>query len=501
MKNENSPQTPFVEDIRKIKTYTKEREITPQEGAELLVNAAGGVVEGCKFWDDPKLSRSGKLVCVVLNSLRCSFCAVCDSRMGFNGISQWKHCAIAEETHPRDVPEGVPPLPGDKPWLAYVPSEDVISSGRQNPVYHSTFGKDGEVWHSGQWGGYPDHNYYAIDVRTDFAKENFPDIVECYRDCSFMQPEPDPEIAPGHNPDKLTVEQVEVSEGWRLLSKEEQQFAQNPEKGLTQLWGFLGGWEDVRQRGKFYQNTTYRTLQPEGYFLRGIASGQYKDSSHSSGEVQKLRGKLNTATNARDNLELHYNKRCEQVKRLFKRLRSVREERDRAIREIKSLRAQLKTARYTPQHHQIKALRDEVADLADRCERYKQGFNDAIKERNDARKHRDRAYRERDAKHGELQAARSENERLQKEVKHLHAEVAYLRSNSPEKRLQCERAKVAGLRARAEDKEQELSEKQRAFNQMVQQYVDRDAQVESIRIASRWKFLKAFLFGPKVFKE
>lgn len=71
-------------------------------------------------------------------------------------------------------------------------------------------------------------------------------------------------IASGHNPDKLTVEQV--GEGWRLLSEEEI----DPTRRKTievQMWSsdamtwHPSGWFAD------HPTRTYRTQKPEGYFL------------------------------------------------------------------------------------------------------------------------------------------------------------------------------------------------------------------------------------------
>lgn len=70
-------------------------------------------------------------------------------------------------------------------------------------------------------------------------------------------------IASGHNPDKLTVEQV--GEGWRLLSVEEV----NTSRGATsdiQGYSMFKEWRSTPVTGN-WDNTTYRTQKPEGYFL------------------------------------------------------------------------------------------------------------------------------------------------------------------------------------------------------------------------------------------
>lgn len=76
-------------------------------------------------------------------------------------------------------------------------------------------------------------------------------------------------IAAGHNPDKLTEEQIGVSEGWRLLSVEERKAindntSANSAHGLTQRWTD-NAWSDISAGNSSLY--TYRTKQPPGYFL------------------------------------------------------------------------------------------------------------------------------------------------------------------------------------------------------------------------------------------
>ncbi|MEO0793511.1 MAG: dATP/dGTP diphosphohydrolase domain-containing protein [Verrucomicrobiota bacterium] len=75
-------------------------------------------------------------------------------------------------------------------------------------------------------------------------------------------------IAKGHNPDKLAVEQVGVSDGWRLWTKAEIDFIKKPTKwhaaevfiSREERWGRFYGFT-------FREAETYRTDKPEGYFL------------------------------------------------------------------------------------------------------------------------------------------------------------------------------------------------------------------------------------------
>ncbi len=76
-------------------------------------------------------------------------------------------------------------------------------------------------------------------------------------------------LAPGHNPDRLTVKQV--GRGWRLLSHAEQAhlYEENRiQKHLSCWCSGLQFWQGPAH--KFYGNApsnTYRTRKPAGYFL------------------------------------------------------------------------------------------------------------------------------------------------------------------------------------------------------------------------------------------
>ena len=99
----------------------------------------------------------------------------------------------------------------------------------------------------------------TINGRTYAAKEN-PD--------GSITLTPLSPIAKGHNPHKLTEAQVGVSEGWRLISEEEQRLAKEPDKSLVELWSeYISAWNSCDTGGKFYHTSTYRTKQPEGFFL------------------------------------------------------------------------------------------------------------------------------------------------------------------------------------------------------------------------------------------
>jgi hypothetical protein len=80
--------------------------------------------------------------------------------------------------------------------------------------------------------------------------------------------DPMDELAPGHNPDKLTRRQVETDLGWRLVTLEEKDKAGIAEKYLTQYWSGSDQWMQPPYRtGKFAYDSAYRTQCPKGYFL------------------------------------------------------------------------------------------------------------------------------------------------------------------------------------------------------------------------------------------
>lgn len=69
-------------------------------------------------------------------------------------------------------------------------------------------------------------------------------------------------IAAGHNPDKLTEEQVEIKHGWRLLEPAE--ICNRPVTFDIQIYGT--SWCTCATNGSV-KSYTYRTLRPPGYFL------------------------------------------------------------------------------------------------------------------------------------------------------------------------------------------------------------------------------------------
>lgn len=86
---------------------------------------------------------------------------------------------------------------------------------------------------------------------------------------AILPPLPSP-ICAGHNPDRLTEEQVGVAEGWRLLTEEEQK-ERVGKRGEFSIEGWIDNkWDDLWCGGPWIGRcglTTYRTKRPPGYFL------------------------------------------------------------------------------------------------------------------------------------------------------------------------------------------------------------------------------------------
>lgn len=72
-----------------------------------------------------------------------------------------------------------------------------------------------------------------------------------------------PKVAAGHNPDKLTDEQVGVAEGWRLLTAEEINGPKGP--GVEYLF-FPGNWQEAGTTGPHRLHNTYRTKAAVGQY-------------------------------------------------------------------------------------------------------------------------------------------------------------------------------------------------------------------------------------------
>ena len=150
-----------------IKTY---EEITPLDALKLLVENEGRPVKGLAFKDSGDMEWRWELNLegVAVRS-ECPF-------LTFHDV--FEQCAaVTREVDPCSVPEGVPPL---EPWLAYVgkagevPPLDTLRLRSGGTGYHCNFANR---WSGGS--GYDGNGtmgqHYAVDVRTKWAQENFPE--------------------------------------------------------------------------------------------------------------------------------------------------------------------------------------------------------------------------------------------------------------------------------------------------------------------------------------
>lgn len=106
----------------------------------------------------------------------------------------------------------------------------------------------------------------TILTRVEFgpgSKHPFVTKYECkWRYCARVTIE---SIAKGHNPQSLTEEQVGVSEGWRLLTKEECHERAHVRGDGVEF--FLTVWHSTFDNIRAYSDWTFRTKHPEGYYL------------------------------------------------------------------------------------------------------------------------------------------------------------------------------------------------------------------------------------------
>jgi len=160
-------------DLDKIKTYTKSREVTPEEAMRLLADVWPNPIPATLHYGGSGQEADEGLLLSVGNNTDRPF-------LGSNRMA-YSSCWIKETLHPRASPH---PLPDDKPWLAYVGVGPLKEQSEERPYW--SFSCD-DFWYKQYSGDCKYH--YAIDVRTEFAKEHYPEIVECYKDCSFMQPQ------------------------------------------------------------------------------------------------------------------------------------------------------------------------------------------------------------------------------------------------------------------------------------------------------------------------
>lgn len=86
-------------------------------------------------------------------------------------------CARITAEDPRKVPKGAPELP--KPWLAYVGEGPLPICRRlaESGWPYRIKWNDEDYWSNGVDGSHVGH-CHAIDVRTAFAREHFPEYVE-----------------------------------------------------------------------------------------------------------------------------------------------------------------------------------------------------------------------------------------------------------------------------------------------------------------------------------
>lgn len=115
---------------------------------------------------------------------------------------------------------------------------------------------EGRYKPSGKWGSIVGNSSWAWDLYA-------------YRIDPTCKPQPAPKIAEGHNPSKLTEEQVGVKDGWRLLSEDERkQRDKLPPLATKKIQVWLSpGWDGDSPYSGNEINWTYRTKQPPGFFL------------------------------------------------------------------------------------------------------------------------------------------------------------------------------------------------------------------------------------------
>jgi hypothetical protein len=101
----------------------------------------------------------------------------------------FRHCAKVTEINPCQSPDGCPEL---EPWMAYVGDQPLnISSGVTGGVLTSVSVNELEdEWCTGYTGNLSGY-FYAIDVRTAWAKEHFP---EHCRIRAYQEPSPIAEV-------------------------------------------------------------------------------------------------------------------------------------------------------------------------------------------------------------------------------------------------------------------------------------------------------------------
>ena len=140
-----------------IKTYT---EITVEQAEELLRDNNWEPVGGLSFWNDSNHRQEGMLHGIDLTA-----------NTKFRTLySPYTNCATVTELDPCQAPDGRQEL---EPWQAYVGlgSDDLAGKFGHG---HDTYWDNCGAWIASA-GGFDDKCHYVIDVRTDWAKENFPE--------------------------------------------------------------------------------------------------------------------------------------------------------------------------------------------------------------------------------------------------------------------------------------------------------------------------------------
>lgn len=144
----------------------------------------------------------------------------------------------------RIVPDGEPAAPGDlwkypdgrtisaTPGMSVQGSVDAAILQRREPDVNPDPGYrivvPGERIQSGDLWKYPDGNRVPANITVGQKLESNNTSV-------LQRPDPDA-VAPGHNPDRLTVAQVGIAEGWRLLTEKETEELRHKDVRPTAFW-------------------------------------------------------------------------------------------------------------------------------------------------------------------------------------------------------------------------------------------------------------------------
>lgn len=89
------------------------------------------------------------------------------------GAAAVTNCYTCTEIDPCQAPDGCPEL---EPWMAYVGKGDRSKIGENQPsIYWSYMGNGWDSYDGHHDGIFSSNNFYAIDVRTAWAQEHFPE--------------------------------------------------------------------------------------------------------------------------------------------------------------------------------------------------------------------------------------------------------------------------------------------------------------------------------------